>query len=122
MKKLLFAFAVLICSVGESHAVLGTSTVLKSTHTWVGVTLSASPAVNVLGTSGTAFTQVAIQNNDGALNIYCSENVNVATSGPLKGVKIPVGALFSFTLTPRQAFFCIHDGGGTIEPSVFRGR
>lgn len=108
MRKILFAIFIFIslgASSVEARLEAEVTTVFRVASFYGGATISQAaviPTNLMLHSSGLAFTYVGIQNNDGSNNLYCSTNINVATSGVNKGLKVSVGQFIGIPLAKGE--------------------
>ena len=120
MRKFIIVVLYIILNSYNANAI-GVQSQLNAEGDWDTVLISSSPATDVIVTSTSAFTQLAVQNLTVSTNIWCSDDRTVAENN--RGVRIGPGQLMGFTLYPGQIYYCKNDGGtGPISASIFRGR
>lgn len=129
MKKLIFACAILVLTVGKVHAqaqpaeTTGVTQQFASTMTCVAVNVSSSAPTAMLANTQKLWRSITVQNQAGSANLYCGENANLtarsgSTFAATIGFQIVSGASASFALVPGMQFYCKNDSGSASTISV----
>lgn len=126
MKSLIYAGILAVAGLllpGNAQAAPAVVEVMSSSATCNGVSISTDTANQTRVVAATeGVIRAGIMNEDTTKNLFCNELSYVATSGSSRGFKILPGQYREFSLTGRQAWYCISDGASSTNGMLCKGR